>query len=248
MNNRKNNNSAFFIAALGVYLGLVLVGASPQVMAQAAMTKQFNVRDEIEHKDNLDKKPDDGLKTVSDAVQGYLQDVEYFLVNLQRLRSKGNFDLNKDVFDVAQSTMLPCVDSNMAGRYTPIRFVSENPLSRPALVQFSRSMVFGYSLGDCISNNEFNGVTAVDSRYNLKLDKTVGLSVNIAVVKQSPQNAVALARELADTLKLYSAEKNGRLRQRIIESTLFKTENDQVFIVTRLPRAGLDSLLLSDAK
>ncbi len=230
-----------------MYLGLVLVGATPQVMAQAAMTKPFNVRDEIEFKDNLDKKPDNERTPVSDAVQGYLQDVEYFLVNLQRLRSKGSFDFNKDVFDVAQSTMLPCVDSNLAGRYTPSRFVNENALSRPALVQFSRSMVFGYSLGDCIANNEFNGVSGVDSRYNFKLD-TAAFSVNISIKKQSPQNGLDLMRVLERTRKIYATDNNSKIRQTVIDSTSFKSENDQVFIVTRLPRAGLDSLLTSDAK
>ena len=247
MNNRKNNNSVIFLATLGVYLGLVLVGATPQVMAQAAMTKQFNVRDEIEVKDNLDKKPDNERTPVSDAVQGYLQDVEYFLVNLQRLRSKGNFDLSKDVFDVAQSTMLPCVDSNLAGRYTPTRWVNTNSSSHPALVQFSRSMVFGYSLGDCISNNEFNGVAAVDSRYNFKLD-AAPFSVNISIKKQSPQIALDLRRDLERTRKIYGTDKNNKIRQAVIDSTVFTTENDQVFIVTRLPRAGLDSLLAADAK
>ena len=247
MNNRKNNNSVIFLATLGVYLGLVLVGATPQVLAQAAMTRSFDVKDEIEFKDNLDEKPDDERTPVTDAVQGYLQDVEYFFVNLQRLRSKGGFDLSRDVFDVAQSTMLPCVDSNLAGRYTPIRFTNENPLSRPALLQFSRSMVFGYSLGDCIANNEFNGVSAVDSRYDFKLD-TTGFFVEISVKKQSTQNASGLLRELESTLKLYSAGKNDRVKQKIIDSTSFRTENDQVFIVTRLPRAGLDPLIATDAK
>ncbi len=57
MNNRKANNSILVLATLGVYLGLVLVGATPQVLAQAAMARQFNVKDEIEVKDDLDKKP-----------------------------------------------------------------------------------------------------------------------------------------------------------------------------------------------
>ena len=230
-----------------MYLGLVLVGATPQVMAQAAMTRQFNVKDEVEFKDNLDKKPDNERTPVSDAVQGYLQDVEYFLVNLQRLRNKGSFDLSKDVFDVAQSTMLPCVDSNLAGRYTPTKWVNPNPSSQPALVQFSRSMVFGYSLGDCVTNGEFNGLEAVDSRYNFKLD-AAAFSVNISVKKQSPQNGLDLLRDLERTSKIYGAGNNSKIRQTIIDSTSFRAENDQVFIVTRLPRAGLDSLLATNAK
>lgn len=57
MNNCKNQNSILVLATLGVYLGLVLAGATPQVLAQAAMTRQFDVKDEIEVKDDLDKKP-----------------------------------------------------------------------------------------------------------------------------------------------------------------------------------------------
>ena len=58
MKNTRNNNSVLILATLGVYLGLVLVGATPQVLAQAAMTRQFNVKDEIEFKEDLEKKPD----------------------------------------------------------------------------------------------------------------------------------------------------------------------------------------------
>lgn len=58
MNNRKNQNSILVLATLGVYLGLVLVGATPQVLAQAAMTRQFDVKDEIEVADQLDNDPD----------------------------------------------------------------------------------------------------------------------------------------------------------------------------------------------
>jgi hypothetical protein len=53
----RNNNSILVLATLGVYLGLVLVGGTPQVLAQAAMTRQFNVREEIEFKEDLDDKP-----------------------------------------------------------------------------------------------------------------------------------------------------------------------------------------------
>lgn len=57
MHTRKSHNSVLVLATLGMYLGLVLVGATPQVLAQAAMTRQFNVKDEVEVRDDLDKKP-----------------------------------------------------------------------------------------------------------------------------------------------------------------------------------------------
>ena len=65
MSKQKNQNSILVLATLGVYLGLVLAGATPQVMANAAMTRQFNVKDEIEIKDDLDTKPDDERSPVT---------------------------------------------------------------------------------------------------------------------------------------------------------------------------------------
>lgn len=235
------------LATLGVYIGLVLVGAAPQVLANAAMTRQFNVKDEIEFNDELDNQPDNERSPVSTSVQVYLEDVEYFLAGLARLNARGSFDLAKDTFDVAQTTMLPCVDGNMAGRYTPIRFDSSSEKSRSALEYFSRGMTYGYSLGDCLVNGEFSGVTAVDSRFNFKLDDNDFL-VNVAVKKGSPQSAIEMQRLLESTLKRFAAADTVSLRQKIVENTSFQVQNDQVFIVTRLPRAGLETLLGKSAK
>jgi len=247
MTKSKSQNSILVLATLGVYLGLVLAGATPQVLANAAMTRQFDVKDEIEVKDDLDKKPDDDRSPVAASVEVYLNDVEYFLASLGRLKNKGKFDPQKDTFDVSQSTLLPCIDSNLAGRYTPIRFDNTSEPSRSVLERFSRGMVYGYSLGDCVSNNEFNGVTAADSRFTFTLDNKA-LSINIEVKKQSPQRALELLRELESTLRLYSTQENTKLCQGIIANTAFRADNDQVFVVTRLPRAGLDTLFATDAK
>jgi hypothetical protein len=57
-NNRKHN-SIIFLTTLGVYLGLVLVGgATPQVFAHGALTRNFELSDEIEYSDDLDNKLD----------------------------------------------------------------------------------------------------------------------------------------------------------------------------------------------
>jgi hypothetical protein len=247
VNNRKHQNSLIVLATLGVYLGLALTGAAPQILSQAAMARQFDVKDEIEKKDDLDNKPDEKRTPVAMSVQVYLEDVEYFLASLGRLKGKGKFDARKDTFNVSQSTLLPCVDSNLAGRYTPIRFDSTSVATRPALDYFSREMSYGYSLGDCIVNNEFNGITAADSLFSFQLDDKSFL-VNIAVKKQSTLRALDLARELESTLALYAQRENGPVRQHIVLGTTFRAENDQVFVITRLPRAGLESLIAVDAK
>lgn len=58
MTPKRQQNPILVLATLGVYLGLVLAGATPQILAQAATTRQFDVKDEIEYKEDLDTKPD----------------------------------------------------------------------------------------------------------------------------------------------------------------------------------------------
>jgi len=206
------------------------------------MTRQFDVKDEIEFKDDLDTKPDDERSPVSASVQIYVEDIEYFLVHLARLRVSGRFDPNIDTFSVAQNALLPCVHSNRAGRYTPIRFVSSSESSRYALEYLSREMVYGYSLGDCVTTNEFAGVSAADSRFSFELDRNA-FFVGVTVKKESPARAMDLVRQLESTLRLYSSQTNNKFRQAVVRHTTFKAQKDQVFVVTRLPRAGLASLL-----
>jgi hypothetical protein len=39
MSNKKNHNTVYFLTTLSVYLGLLVVGASPQVLAQAKLSQ-----------------------------------------------------------------------------------------------------------------------------------------------------------------------------------------------------------------
>jgi hypothetical protein len=55
---------------LSVYLGLVLVGGAPQVFAQAALTRDFDIKNEIEFKDDLDNKPDNETNEELSAKSG----------------------------------------------------------------------------------------------------------------------------------------------------------------------------------
>ncbi len=239
MSTRRTQTSLITLATIGVYFGLLMAGATPCALGQqpSATTRPFSVKDDLERKENLDKKPDGDRSPVTASVQIYLEDVEYFLASLGRLGGKGKFDEQKDTFSVAQNTLLPCVDSNLAGRYTPTRFEASSEASRSALDYFSRGMAYGYSLGDCVPNSGFS-VEAADSKFNFALDKT-SFTINLSVRKQSPQRALDLIRELERTILLYSTGQNVTVRDRIINGTSFRAENDQVFVVTRLPRAGL---------
>lgn len=232
------------LATLGVYFGLVLAGATPQVLAQAAMARQFDVKDEIEKKDDLDNKPPDKFAA---SVQVYLEDVEYFLSGLQRLRSDHKFDIEANKFVVAQATLLPCVADNRAGSYTAEKFFSSNQSLRPARERFSKLLTDGFSLQDCLPSEKFPGLETTSSRFETKYDGQA-FSVEVAVRKSSPERAAKLAYALSHTLSVFRKSDASALRINLIDNTTARAKHDQVFVITRLPRAGLDAMLAVNAE
>ena len=246
MNNRKSYNSVLFLTTLGVYLGLMLVGSTP-VLGHAAMTRNFEIKDEIEVKDDLDTKPDDERSEVAISIQVYLQDVEYFLEGLRKLNKSGKFDVRKDTFEVAQSTLLPCVANNTVGSYTAEKFSLVNEMLRPPLERLSKRLTDGYSLADCLPSGRFNGQEATDSRFNLKLDRSE-FSIEVAVLKSSPQTAIQVLDAINREFEVFNSKQTGTLQKAISGNTSFKARKSQIFIVTRLPRAGLDPLLAESAQ
>jgi len=244
--NRKNN-SIFFLTTLGVYLGLMLVGgAAPQVFAHGALTRNFELQDEIEISDDLDNKPD-VEPTLSISIKTYLEDVEYFLNALQKLEREGKFNPSRDAFEVTQTTLLPCVPANNVGSYTANRFELENESLRPSLERFSKLLTDGYSLADCLPNSHFDGKEVTSSKFTFKLDSSA-LAVQFAVQKVSPEIAKRLSVDLATVLTKFTPNGGELARRKIFENTSFDSKNDQVTVVTRLARADLDPLLTSRAK
>lgn len=248
MSERKSHNSILFVTTLGVYLGLMLVGGTaPQVFAHSATTRNFEISDENEFGDELDNKPDGEVSTLADSVGVYLQDVEFFLSGLRRLNRNNKFDPATDSFEVSQSTLLPCIKDNRVGSYTAETFANNNEQLRPALEYFSKRLTDGYSLADCVPNARL-GSEATSSHFVFKLDGSA-FTVEVRVGKASAQNAALLVGPLNETFRRLASNTSGdAVRQKIYENTSFRSENDQVFIVTRLARGSLDPLFAKDAK
>jgi hypothetical protein len=248
VSSRKGHNSFLFLTTLGVYLGLVLVGGTaPQTFAHSATTRHFEISDEIEFGDELDNKPDGEVSSLADSVGVYFQDIEMFLSGLRRLSGGGKFDPSVDAFEVAQSTLLPCVKDNRVGSYTAEKFVSRNQNLRPSLEFLSKRLTDGYSLADCVANGHFGGQETASSHFNFKLEGSA-FTVEVRVGKASPQLAASLVAPLGETFRQLAAANTDPVRQKIYENTTFRAENDQVFIVTRLARGSLDPLIAKDAK
>src|SRR5688572_25310234 len=86
---KKAQNSILLRTTLGVYIGLLVAGgAAPQVLAHSATTRNFEITDEIEVKDDLDKDPFDCSEKSSERALN--------LLNLDFL-SGGVIDLIKDL-------------------------------------------------------------------------------------------------------------------------------------------------------
>lgn len=235
-----------FLTTLGVYLGLLVVGGSaPQAFAHSATTRAFEIKDEIEIKDDLDKKPDE-RSPVHMSLENYLDDVERFISALRGLRQKELFDSSINTFAVAQGTQLPCVAANRVGSYTVNEFVTSSEPVRKTLEWFSKRLTDGYSLGDCLPNDRYGSKETHDSKFNFNLDRD-NFTVEVAVKKASSQNASLLAADLANTHRQLKIASANAVLLRIYEKTSYRAENDQVFVVTRLARADLESLLAKDA-
>jgi hypothetical protein len=244
---RKAQNSILLLTTLGVYLGLLVAGGTaPQVLAHSATTRNFEITDEIEVKDDIDRDPDERVSARL-SLATYFQDVEYFVSTLKRLSGTEFFDASADTFDVSQTTQLPCVPSNKVGSYTATNFVTKKEALRPWLESFSKLLTDGYSLGDCLPNSRFSPNEATDSKFNFHLDEEA-FFVEVAVRKSSPQNAKMLVDSLNSTIAQFRRETAGPVRVALFNSTNFRAENDQIFVVTRLPRGSLDPLFAKDAK
>lgn len=246
MKSSKTNNSILFLTTLGVYLGLVLVGATP-VLGHVATTRHFEISDEIEYKDDLDKKPDDERSPLAMSIGNYHADVELLIESLERLQRSGKFNLATDVFEVSQSTALPCVAENKIGSYTAESFITANASLRPTLEFVGKRLTDGYAFGDCIPSERFAGQEATHSRFVLKLDSKKGLTLEITGVKKSPADARIFLGDLQRGWDQFRAAESKPVEKYVSEGTVLSVTGNKILVVTRLPRAALTKLLAKDA-
>lgn len=242
MSSHKNYNSIVFLTTLSLYLGLVLAGgATPTVLAQAATTRNFDIKSEIVVEDDLDKKPDD--KEPGDLdLDSYYNNVEKFFGNLKRLHEIEKFALNYDSFEVSELGFVPCnVDGDPVRVSTVIQRI-DNLWLEPVITDATYSFNGWKFLSDCLKDERFK--TGISQGIDLKFvyDKSE-LKVEISAFKSSPRRAEQLVERFNQAHKIYELDDEAIVIKKIHENTSYKAENNQVFIVTRLPRASIDDLL-----
>jgi len=241
---KANHNSIIFLTTLSVYLGLVLVGgAAAPVLAHSAMTRGFDIKNEIVFEDDLDKKPDDDENLdFAQSLESYFDNVEDFLKDLKKLQKIEKFNLDYDKFDVVESGFVPCnVDGDPIRQSTQKVRVNNRWLE--AAVTDARYRFENYNfLSDCLDNGEFEKHTSTSSTLKFSYNEN-GLNLEISAPKLTKQRADFLAEKFNQAAKVYEIDEASNLILKIHENTSFKSENNQVFIVTRLPRGSIDALL-----
>ena len=241
MSNRKNYNSIFFLT---VYLGLVLVGATPQVLAQAAMTRQFDIKNEIVVEDDLDKKPDEELD-FSGAINDYFHDLEELIEDFQKYNRNEKFDLDAERFAFERHSSLTCNEG-----YEPVVSGYFRPnLKHPKIEKALNYAISNFddweNFSDCLhTENTLNNKNYSTHRFKLDVSyDTSQLSVEISIPKKNAQKADFLAERFNQAYRIYEVDEENAIVKTSYQNTSIRSENNQVFIVTRLPRGSIDDLL-----
>jgi hypothetical protein len=231
MSKTKSYNQIIFLTTLSVYLGLVLVGASPQVLAQAALTSKFEIKDQIEKKDDLDKKPDGNPNFKEFDIANALS---VLLNDLQELNAKNSDNEN---FYWRRERVVS-LDNSIEVKNSS----SSNDRSKDSIFE---------KFFDSIDNEQFRGladfVKSEKRSKNISFEVYPTLESNIKLLISFQKENKENANYLADLLNVEFAYRANKAKQNlaklVYQNTLVITENNQVFIVTRLPRAAIDSLI-----
>ena len=241
MNNRNKNNSIIFLTTLSVYLGLVLVGAPP-VLAQAAMTRQFDIQNEIEVKDNLDKKPDGNPNfqeiDLSKILIGFLADLQELKAN------KPNFYQQEKYF-YARREQLVYADNSLGLK--PSRGIKTSSKLDDSFETFFNAIDNKQlrNLADFLQES----ISEKPSKY-ISYEFYSALSVSAKLLinfkKNSPESASLLTDQLNMEFQFRANKTKQKFVKLVYENTKAVSESNQVTIVTRLPRGSLDALLAKD--
>ena len=245
MSNRKNYNSIVFLTTLSVYLGLVLAGgATPTVLAQAALTRDFDLKKEIVLEDDLDKKPDDEkTDDYAGSLQNYLEEIESFVFHLQKLHKKELFNLDRDSFTIIRQINVACNVEGDPAASTSFTKSVDNPRLDAEVTDAVAIISDNWGrLSDCVKDEKRENFFSTGSKLKVFYDNAQ-LRIEISAPKLTKQRAEFLAEKFKQEYSLYKPDGlKGRVKT-VYENTSFNSENNQVFIVTRLPRAAIDDAL-----
>ena len=235
MSKSKNYNRIVFLTTLSVYLGLVLVGGTAPVLAHSATTKSFDIQTEIEVKDDLDKKPD--REKFDDEFPAFVLE---FLKEIRETAKSENSSASL-IADFHCSGRSQIFREDGTGSHSGI---NESYARLDRICQkFVDANFLPYSLESAdfvdLQNEGHYIYSHKTAQANIRLEKS-GLSLKISFSKTNPaQFAEFLNSEFSSSAKTAQ----NKLLKRVYKNTEIFAENNQVFIITHLPRAAIDEFL-----
>ncbi len=230
MSNKNKHNSIVFLTTLSVYLGLVLIGAPP-ILSQAALTRNFDIQNEIEFKDNLDKKPD-GEEVENSSKEDFPALFAQFLDEVKKSIESGKIALpiQKNFrFEAYFNYSEMCNGSGFGSDSSADKYLAK--IVEDAFRQKIEPRAFELA--------DYPRPSAKNIKLNLEANNT-DLSLKISFGKL---NAEQFAKFLNQEFSSSAVSLENALTKQIYENTRATSENNEVFIVTRLPRGSLDELL-----
>ena len=229
MNKSKNYNSIVFLTTLSVYLGLVLVGGTAPILAQAALTRDFDIKNEIVFEDDLDKKPDG--EEINNSEEDFPQLFAQLIEQIKEEIAKGKISYP------FQTNFLIELESESSQKEGGDISVSSN-LSSANLNNIIQSAFNGKFQLKALELADYKGKF---KKVKIRIEgNEEGFVLKISFSKL---NAELFAEFLNNKFSNSIISANASLLKQIYENTKATSENNQVFIVTRLPRASIDALL-----
>ncbi|MDQ3180027.1 MAG: hypothetical protein M3Q33_05860 [Acidobacteriota bacterium] len=230
MSQRNKNNSIIFLTTLSVYLGLVLVGGTPSILTYAALTRNFDIQNEIEVSDDLDNKPD------NEETESFSKD-DFPLLFAQLLNEI------KEQVDSGKISLPLQTDFNVEGEFHKSEFSGGGGIGSNVSNQHL-SLLIQNTVNQSYKPKAFELADLTDEKsktVEIRLEaNNTDLSLKISFSKsKAEQFAEFLNQEFS--FSTFSIE--DKLLKQIYENTEATSENNQVFIVTRLPRGSLNALL-----
>ncbi len=254
MSKNKGYNSILFLTTLSVYLGLVLVGAPSSVLAQqVALTQRFEIQNEFESEDDLDKKPDD------ETLEGFLlvrldAALNEFVEDLRELNSRGKYKSNLS-FSTGYSynycsggrddgTSSISFDRDQDKKIFDLQIKLRKNLNIANVVRNIEELpnFIEASVNDTFSNDQ----THLCKKFivGFSLDKSeFDLSISFS---QNSQNALITAENLNSLFSIKALNAQNAVSKQFYENTRAKAENQYISVVTRLPRGSLNALVKSE--
>lgn len=232
MNRTKTHNSLIFLTTLSIYLGLVVVGSSPTVLAYAATTPRFEIRSEAEVEDDLDKKPD------SDApvFETYFDTLAVLIDELAALESSGQFDSVTEKFRSTYGESVTC-GSDPERRRLWVWQAIDNEAVQSVLTGVFKRFSDSFGAGECAFSESDPQIGQRRSEFRISVENgTYEFAFQFSKPTQS--DAAAFIARFAGKAAETSPESTGT-RTLVGRNSTFHQENNQVFVITRLPRAAL---------